>query len=430
MRDPLGKRTALAVRSSGTVTLVRMFFEGFDALPRAVRRIAAALCVVLIAELVFAAGAESAVHGYWIRGVEGGGGDNPSGADKIAQQVPAVHKSTLKGTDFVVIGDSYHASATTPYHEAAEQLADISGLTLHNYAVGGAGWLTAPSKDGMSQTFAEQIDEAVDDAPSFASKTAFVLVSGGYNDANEKAYDADSETLAKTVRAGFRKLRRAFPEAKLVYVPYLRANNPILPRYFDLTAVETAVDAAEKEDVIVAKYAWEWNLGQDQFFDAQRDPVHPSSDAGFRYMAEQEWKIIQGEDVPRTSVDETFTGVTADGWLDYQVNIKLRNGKVTGTLKVTPNRTSSPDAEADNDGYRELTPDSSLWNVFYGWTDALTDEVKVKVLTGPFESKDAFILSGPGVLRKGTAYTASFAEELGLGFWSDDSYDSSDGTDG
>lgn len=406
-----------------------MLFPESDPRSRALRRVASIICMVLAVVLSFIVGAEISAQGYWRAGTNATASETkktdatakPNDTQSDGTSSGTGKSNSLKGTDFVVIGDSYHAPETSPYHEAAEQLADLSGLTVHNYAVGGAGWLASVSHSVKSWTFGEQIDQAVDDSPAFASKTAFVLISGGYNDANLSDYDSDHSALAKEMTSGFAKLKKAFPKAKIVYIPYLRANNPMQPHYFDMDTVEFAVKTAKKAKVAVAPYAWEWNLGQDQYFDANRDPVHPSSEAGFRYMAQKEWDVIRGKKTSRSSVDKTFTGVTSDGWLKYEMEVKLKNGVVDGTITLIPNSTSSPDGMNslyDYEEYRQLTPNSSLWNAFDGESKQLAGSTRLKVSTGISDSDDAFVLDGSGTLQKGKKYKVSFHARLDRGDWS------------
>lgn len=407
--------------SSAVVTLVPMLFPESDPRSRAVRRLMRTLCVILTVVLSFIAGAEISAHGYWVTRPQAPADSRGKGAAGVKSAAKA--EEPLRGTDFVVIGDSYHASDTTPYHEAAEQLADLSGLTLHNYAAGGAGWLSSSANKTPGKTFGEQIDLAVADSSDFASKTAFVLVSGGYNDANDIEHSLDQSALGKEMRDGFNKLKKAFPESKIVYVPYLRANNPLLPHYFEMETVEYAITIAKKANVVVAPYAWEWNLGKDEFFDAKRDPVHPSSEEGFRYIAQKEWDIIRGKAVTREKIKKTFSGATSDGWLKYSMSIELKNGEVAGKITVVPNETVFPESKnllEDGSDYRELTPNSSLWNAFDGQRGNLTSRVSLEISLDSSDSDDAFIISGSGAMQKGKKYTVSFHEKLLRGDWSKD----------
>lgn len=389
---------------------------------RAIRRVLIAAMSVLAIVASFVLGAGAAVYGHWdnVMRPSPSKGKTEAGSSHEAGDTWPERWKALGKTDFVVIGDSYHATDTTPYHEAAEQLADLSGMTLHNYSIGGTGWLATASHEGKEWTFDDQIDQAVEEAPEFAEKTAFVLVAGGYNDANTEAYDRQYDDIAERVRSGFRKLKRAFPKARIVYIPYLRANNPVLPDYFDMESVRNVVYEAETMNIVVVKYAWEWNLGQDRFFDAKRDPVHPCSEDGFRFIAQKEWDAIQGKNVQRTSTVKKFSGVTDDGLLRYSMNISLKKGKITGKIAVTPIKEFSPyiwvesfseNGSDSSEDYRGITPNSSLWNVFDGETAELSDQVSLEVVTSSQETDDAFVITGSGSLRKGKTYTVSFTQQ-------------------
>lgn len=389
-----------------------MRFPSLESRLRMTKRITAAVIVALAMALSFIAGVEYSSHGYRkaLNGPTDQSEQTSTGVDSSSEK----GQDKLEGTDFIVIGDSYHASDTTPYHEAAEHLADISGMRLHNYAVGGTGWLASAFHEGRNWTFSTQIAQAIDDSADFAGKVAFILVAGGYNDANAEAYDQQYDKLTEAMTEGFHQLREAFPEAKIVYVPYLRANNPMLPDYFSLDSVHVAVRAAERADVVVAPYAWEWNLGQDQFFDAKRDPVHPCSEDGFAYIAQKEWEIVQGRSVPRETASKKFSGITEDGLLEYTMTITLSKGTIRGHVAITPLQTFVPNdaiSIASSTGYTQLTPNSSLWNVFNGRKARIAKEASIAVSTSTNDADDAFVLTGGGTLRKGKQYKVTFEED-------------------
>ncbi|WP_169173099.1 SGNH/GDSL hydrolase family protein [Bifidobacterium oedipodis] len=329
------------------------------------------------------------------------------------QQKPkASSERTLTGTELVVIGDSYHDSDTTDYQEAGEQLADLSGLRLHNYATLGTGWLKTTIKDGESVDFTTQIDSAIEEAQNgnYTDETALVVVAGGYNDAFERYDSAETEQLLSAVRRGLTKLKKAFPSSVVLFVPYLAANDPTLPQLMDREVAAQVIDTAEKTGVDVAPYAWEWNLGQDQYFNTSEDAIHPDSDAGFRHIAQMEWDAALGKHISHPEVTHRKRSAANGSTVEYLEAVSLKKGVISGSITFTPIISASASAL---DG---IMTNSALWNVWDGTSVSILDEdgndtgYSIELNVQRDSEASPFTVTGSGVLLSGESYTATFPD--------------------
>lgn len=118
--------------------------------------------------------------------------------------------SNIIAGDMVVIGDS---TCTTGDHISLDELwikliADRRNLTLHNYAVNGAGFVRL-AQNFLWQAQRAQIDDSYDH-----DNVKLVIVAGGINDMNADAFS----TMEQNFNDTFALLKSEFPYAEIVFV--------------------------------------------------------------------------------------------------------------------------------------------------------------------------------------------------------------------
>ena len=113
------------------------------------------------------------------------------------------------GKHFVVIGDSFSVTGTGVgasdlWHY---KLAQMLGLTAHNYAVSGCGFV-----QGVSN-FANQITNAIQDSSYDNNDVSLVIIYGGLND----CYNGSNESaIVSAAESALTMVKTAFPNAKIV----------------------------------------------------------------------------------------------------------------------------------------------------------------------------------------------------------------------
>lgn len=136
--------------------------------------------------------------------------DTISDVDTLKTDVQNLQNVTAK-KHLVVIGDSHSTTVNVPAENAWYTIvARKLGLTLHNYAVGGTGYVRTVS----GSNFSTQADEAIADTDFNNNDVEVVIVYGGINDLS----DADASSQATNCASLCDKINNNFPNAKLFIV--------------------------------------------------------------------------------------------------------------------------------------------------------------------------------------------------------------------
>ena len=120
-------------------------------------------------------------------------------------------------TEMVVIGDSFSSRAylVTPNKLWHEIIAENLGLTDHNYADPGAGFLV--QGDTSHKTFSEQITQAYNDSSFENDKVKYVFIYGGTNDLRYSS-DTEKNNWRTAYNNTFSNARTCFPDSKIIYL--------------------------------------------------------------------------------------------------------------------------------------------------------------------------------------------------------------------
>lgn len=165
-----------------------------------------------------------------------------------------------RGSNIIVtFGDSY--AETTNTRSWAYMLARKLGWTLHNYAKGGAGYL-APSTTYMSEFNTAKADT------SYNHDDVSLVVIGGSRNSNDQ-YTGTIKTAAQQL---FQAVSKEYPNARIIAIPMLWDKEPVSGYWrFNAASIDEAAILTGVESI---PWAWTWNLGRENAFDA--NDVHPN----------------------------------------------------------------------------------------------------------------------------------------------------------
>lgn len=111
----------------------------------------------------------------------------------------------------VIIGDSFSTNVREDVWWA-NLPENCKHLEVHNYAVGGTGFLQDSGKN-PGNTFTQQIDKAIADATFPNDRVSHVIIYGGYND---WTYGKTAEDEKSAVRAAYTNAVSNFPNANVI----------------------------------------------------------------------------------------------------------------------------------------------------------------------------------------------------------------------
>lgn len=232
---------------------------------------------------------------------------------------------SLELTEAVWIGDSYVQAVSLGDNQSkrfATLVSNMLGLTEHNYAIGGSGFL-APSGD----TFGEQLTAAIADMTEEERlETKYVFICGGRND----PYLVPTWTLADlntAVSSVITAAKTNYPNATIVCVPMLWSANALdatQQRYLSEVNVCCQNTLAP---VMAIKQGWTWLIGQQGLI--LSDGVHPTV-AGHQIIAMHLYSTLKGADSYRAPIRYSITnnGMT--------IIIKMMRNRVDVHIAGTP----------------------------------------------------------------------------------------------
>jgi hypothetical protein len=166
-----------------------------------------------------------------------------------------------RGSNIIVtFGDSYAANPQNT-RSWAYMLAQKLGWTLHNYAVSGAGYI-APNVTYMSEFLKAKEDV------SYSHDDVSLVIIGGSRNSN----DGYAGTIKTAARELFQNVSGEYPNARIIAIPLLWDKTPE-SGYWRYNAASIA-EAAILAGVESIPWAWTWNLGREDAFDAE--DTHPN----------------------------------------------------------------------------------------------------------------------------------------------------------
>lgn len=141
--------------------------------------------------------------------------------DKIANNTISNNKLIYTRHSLLVFGDSF--SAQSSYYSPSETywcvtLANALGLTLHNYAINGAGIYSGqPSTPENGRTLSAQVSNAIADNSYIHNDVDYIYIFMGINDFNTTTVNIN--IMADTLIAQANRLHSEYPNAKIIYIP-------------------------------------------------------------------------------------------------------------------------------------------------------------------------------------------------------------------
>lgn len=179
----------------------------------------------------------------------------------------------------VAIGDSYFEGfrTTTPATDSMVAVASNRlGTTLHNFAVGGSGFITV----GNGSTFSQQINTAASRLGADVSKVRYVVIGGGRND------NATSLTTAKVADTIANAVSK-FPGAEIWVFPMLWDNT--WPTFAEMKKLSTIQEGCLGKNCHVVPYCITWGM----FNGTWMTDIHPNT-VGSRYYGQYIASAIMG----------------------------------------------------------------------------------------------------------------------------------------
>lgn len=216
------------------------------------------------------------------------------------------------------IGDSYANSSESVNPDGTDatkwptQLRNIIGndYRVKNYSVTGAGFNVS------GKTFTDQINNAYSASAIDNDNVAIIIIGGGRNDIGT------TPQMESYADATFSNARAKFPKARIISVPMLW-HNAGMDMYGRQKAAGVA-QAAAKNGVENADWAWTWNIGNDSNFSS--GDTHPNAN-GAKVIASYMAAAIRGTYTGRY---EAATLSSSDGHVHG--NIVASGGMVFATL--------------------------------------------------------------------------------------------------
>ena len=131
--------------------------------------------------------------------------------------------------NIVCIGDSYgegYGTSNPSTDGMYVVMGNLLGATIHNYAVGGAGFVHGATIGGGHQ-YGTQVSDAIAQLGAGAQNIDTVIVTGGQNDVG-----IDPNQIKTSVISTFNAIKNGFPNAKIVFYPMEYGANPIPTPHF------------------------------------------------------------------------------------------------------------------------------------------------------------------------------------------------------
>lgn len=201
-------------------------------------------------------------------GAQRDGGITPSAVQAALADIQMHTKTVL-----LTIGDSY-GDITPKERSWAYQLSKLlSGCTLHNYCVSGAGWNVGGKK------FEDQLQKAATDN----LEPNLIVICGGRN-------DIISEQQARiAVDNCFNVINTNWPDAKVVVAPYLYDSTALSNT--DKLECSYVCNELANFKAIVLNHAWTWLKGRTDCFPS--NDIHPN-EKGAKIIADFLYQGVEG----------------------------------------------------------------------------------------------------------------------------------------
>lgn len=180
--------------------------------------------------------------------------------DKSTQILSVNQPFMSRGTNIIVtFGDSY--AATTNTRSWAYMLNQRLAWTLHNYAVGGAGYIPP------NTTYASEFQTAKNDKTYNHEDVSLVIIGGSRN-----SNDGYQNTIYQAALTLFQNCVQEYPNARIIAIPLLWNDND-MSGYWRYNAAEIE-RAAIETGIESIPWAWTWNYGNTANFDS--GDIHPN----------------------------------------------------------------------------------------------------------------------------------------------------------
>lgn len=231
----------------------------------------------------------------------------------------------INGLNVVWIGDSYvqaNSLGADQNKRFSTLVSNALGMTEHNYAIGGSGFL-APS----GSTYGEQLTSAIAGMTDEQKRTTkYVFVCGGRNDPY-LVPDWTLSQLATAVRDVYTRAHTAYPNAMIVGVPMTWSAEALSQTYQRYLSELTNCMENITVPCITITTAWTWLIGR--IGSILSDNVHPNVE-GHRDMAIMIYQSLKGTNMYRNNqrYSHTSNGMTTV--------IKLINNKISVMVSGTP----------------------------------------------------------------------------------------------
>lgn len=302
--------------------------------------------------------------------------DDLSYTEDVATAVSpnAIRKvSMYKNLEMVAFGDSFMDpnAINAAYGYLPKTIAETLGMTLHNYAFGGAGFAR------QTNLISTQIDEANTELTAQQkNNTGLVIIYAGYNDINNDVPFADINT---GIINACKSTREMFPNATILLVPY-NWGFGLLPDYTNndiMTSLWTIKRSIYPYAITLAENSRFWIMGNAFSF---QNEVHPS-ETGYKSIATHMLNIILGGD-DDTTIGFTIASVNGSPTL----TATFRNGltSIQGYFKpaTTINAGSSKPLSTANWPYLKPTHDIITPVINYSTNEQVGIAVFRKVYQG------------------------------------------------
>lgn len=258
------------------------------------------------------------------------------------------------GTHMVVFGDSYSAPEIANSLDAywPKRVAGALGLTLHNFAIAGAGF----GRTGQLISRQQEICQTTMTADE-AADTSVVICYAGCNDLlNDVAASAINSGVVGfiTWANGF------FPYADIYVIPYNWGFSKLTQaRNNMITNTMNSYMSYNRDRVHIIPYAWCWNLG---IASRYQNEVHPNT-GGYNQIAAQILNAIAGGPCYASGTGNTLNVQNASGLDAGFINYNFRNGllELNGYLRPSAAGASNVTIYAAGNGPAILTPNDSLF---------------------------------------------------------------------
>ena len=250
---------------------------------------------------------------------------------------------TIKNADFatkhmIVIGDSFSLSTYTDGNLWHKIVGEYLDLTVKNYAVNGAGYVTGT-------TFQTQLANAIDDTSYDHDQVEYVFVLGCINDGS-----SDIETAGHTLIAS---IKTAYPKAKIIVGTNAGINQ--IKSISNRSVRAKVAEITRGQGVLFA------NTAAIAVFDGalKSDNIHPTA-FGSRVLATVMLNTIFGGSIPYQSIDSRVLNSVSG----IEESLYYGNGFVQGSAIITTSSVTTSNGLPLYLGYGIPIISASGWNGF------------------------------------------------------------------